>query len=238
MSIEQTDTVEDLLVDIIKRTDKILEETDEFNKVTDSKVEGAESEKLLKELHERTGAIFHKDTPSNIDTGEEVATTSEAGNKHTDEVLTTGTQIVNPFSKETTNSETIPPALPSFNPCQAQWKISQRIILTGKSWSPLAPNIEGIRLNQGIYKIQFALTHVQPGHGIAIFTEKREFIRLLVYLPNNGSSTPTVWSREEIYLRIDTPCVIGLTNSNREFRPSNFVGCISLTAHKLKTTPS
>lgn len=231
MSEEKVDTVEDLLVDIIKQTDKILEETEPQKEI--------EVEKLRKLMCERTQSIIQPESvikgrktsviiEPKLEVVREPATISEDKNfgLGESEIPVQPAEFI------------LPDYSPSFNTRNALWEVSQPIILTGNRWPAFDLDIEGIHLNRGIYKIQYTLVNTSAGHGLGLFTQNKKFIRLLGYISIHGSVAPIPWATNEVYLELKNNHIIALTNHDTEFRPYSFPGLINITVHKLKTTPN
>lgn len=256
MSEKKSDSIDELLLNIIERTDKILEETED--KITDDSLEKVqfEKEKLLQLMCERTKAIFEADpNQESKNIKEKVAEETFLTSKKPEE---TATQEVEPEAStsaatiHTTSEEkaevvrqnldsfeiTSPDYIYNFNPIETYWEVSQPIFLGAQSESTYDFRTRAIYLQKGTYKIEYYLINIHAGYGLALFSEKKEFRNLIAYLSNNGYTKPMVHAREKVYIKLKKDRFLALINSKSDINPTDFKGYIKIIVHKLKTTPN
>lgn len=119
----------------------------------------------------------------------------------------------------------------------ARWKVSDPLVLTSRRW--LGLNYGGIRLNSGFYKIEYTLSSIKnSGSGLAVFDpETRKFIKLITWHALLEESKE-VHIEGNKYIQLNSQGIVGIINTNGEYRPEDFWGVYLVTIHKLHIPPN
>lgn len=223
MSEGKVDTVEDLLLDIIDRTDKILNISGEVINTEIEEIDQTQKEELLNLMCERTKNIIEAETQTSFQ--QETPSTSEA--EQPTETFGEIAQLTTPSFGPSINANTI-------------WEISNPIYLTNVIYQGIGITAEGIYLSKGFYKIKYTFSNVKTASGLALFeANTKKFISLIAYQSYYGSEGEKVIRFQgEEYYNINSNVIIAITNGVGEYRPEEFRGIISVTILKQRSSPN
>lgn len=118
------------------------------------------------------------------------------------------------------------------------WEISEQVFRSTKSFGAIGISAEGIFLDKGFYKIAYTLCNIKPPGRIALLTSAKEFIKLIAYHSYYGGNDEKINRHSsEVYMKVNSASLIGLTGDFGNFRPEGIEGISSVTIHKLKIRP-
>lgn len=205
--------------------------------------DSTELQLLLEEIQKKTiELVKEKEDIKKVDAGTQINKVEDQKEAQT-EASTSNENNSEQKNKATTKLPeiNIPIYGPVVNLETSSWEISEPIFLVGLDQEEqFSSSRNGLILDKGFYKIVYTFVNIKPGTGLALFeTSSEKFIKLLTYVPYSGAQKDTtiVFEKNKIYVQVKKVEILGITNSNLEYKPKTIEGTILVTIHRLKETP-
>lgn len=122
-----------------------------------------------------------------------------------------------------------------FNVQGITWLISPPLFLSNHILDDTTEYTGAFYLSKGSYKFKYVLINLERNTGLGLFNpDTKKLTKLLDYHPG---SEPLQRAKGESYIQLKESRLIGITNEKELFCPRNFSGVIKLTIHKFKSSP-